>query len=73
MLDTHYKTLQPLECSTKKAYYDVGEAKPDIYFEPKMLWEVLAADLSLSPVYAAAKGMVRAFVECLERSSKPNV
>ena len=58
ILESHYKTLQPLGCTTKKAYYDVGEAKPDIYFEPKMLWEVLAADLSLSPVYAAAKGLV---------------
>lgn len=58
MLETHYKYLNPLECS-KKNYYDVGEAKPDVYFEPKQLWEVLAADLSLSPVYAAAKGLVR--------------
>jgi DNA ligase-1 len=58
MLDTHYKYLQPLECKQKKGYYDVGTATPDIYFEPKQLWEVLAADLSLSPVYSAAKGLV---------------
>ncbi|KAL1738256.1 hypothetical protein HDZ31DRAFT_9477, partial [Schizophyllum fasciatum] len=33
-------------------------AKPDIWFEPKVVWEVLTADLSLSPVYKAAMGLV---------------
>ncbi|KAF9015145.1 ATP-dependent DNA ligase [Cyathus striatus] len=33
-------------------------AKPDIWFEPKVVWEVLAADLSLSPVYTAAQGLI---------------
>lgn len=37
----------------------VGGAKPDVWFEPKMVWEVLTADLSLSPIYAAAHGLVR--------------
>lgn len=58
VLETHHKTLSALEVATKKGYYDVGEAKPDVYFEPKIVWEVLAADLSLSPVYTAAKGLV---------------
>ncbi|KAA8491751.1 DNA ligase 1 [Porphyridium purpureum] len=31
---------------------------PDVWFEPCAVWEVLCADLSLSPVYAAAEGMV---------------
>lgn len=57
-LETHHKTLSALEITTKKGYYDVGEAKPDVYFEAKIVWEVLAADLSLSPVYSAAKGLV---------------
>lgn len=57
-LETHYKTLKELEISGKKGYYDVGEAKPDVYFEAKVVWEVLTADLSLSPVYTAAKGLV---------------
>lgn len=38
----------------------MGEAKPDVYFEAKVVWEVLTADLSLSPVYSAAKGMMDA-------------
>ena len=36
----------------------VGGAKPDVWFDPKVVWEVLTADLSLSPIYAAAKGLV---------------
>lgn len=31
-----------------------------VFFEPKVVWEVLTADLSLSPVYSAAKGMIDA-------------
>lgn len=67
MLENHYKTLNPLEISIKKQYYDLGESKPDVFFEPKIVWEVLAADLSLSPVYSAAKGLVSSsfFSNCL--------
>ncbi|KAH9456035.1 hypothetical protein Pst134EB_012254 [Puccinia striiformis f. sp. tritici] len=56
-LDSHYKKLVPLELTTKKNYYDIGDSKADVWFEPKIVWEVLAADLSLSPVYSAAKGL----------------
>ncbi|GAA6053890.1 hypothetical protein JCM3770_005319 [Rhodotorula araucariae] len=57
-LKAHHETLQPLELAQKKGYYDIGDAKgPDVFFEPKVVWEVLAADLSLSPIYPAAKGL----------------
>ncbi|PLW11258.1 hypothetical protein PCANC_20307 [Puccinia coronata f. sp. avenae] len=56
-LELHYKTFQPLELTAKKNYYDIGDSKPDVWFEAKIVWEVLAADLSLSPVYSAAKGL----------------
>lgn len=67
-LASHHATLQALEIHQKKGYYDVGEAKPDVriaylrkvYFEPRIVWEVLAADLSLSPVYTAARGLIDA-------------
>ncbi|WFD32227.1 hypothetical protein MSPP1_003271 [Malassezia sp. CBS 17886] len=59
-LDAHHTTLKPLEIVARKGYYDVGDAKPDVFFEPRVVWEVLTADLSLSPVYAAAKGMIDA-------------
>ncbi|GAA5941308.1 DNA ligase (ATP) CDC9 [Sporobolomyces koalae] len=57
-LKQHWETLHPFELTQKKGYYDVGTAKaPDVYFEPKVVWEVLAADLSLSPIYSAARGL----------------
>lgn len=46
--------------TNESKYYNVGTSKgPDVYFEPKMVWEVLAADLSLSPIYPAARRQVR--------------
>lgn len=57
-LSTFYNQLHPLEIQQKKSYYSIGDAKPDIFFSPKYVWEVKAADLSLSPVYTAAKGHV---------------
>lgn len=57
-LKTHAEQLKELEMDSCRADVDAGGAKPDIWFEPKMVWEVLAADLSLSPIYTAAKGLV---------------
>ncbi|KAK6455758.1 ATP-dependent DNA ligase [Scheffersomyces xylosifermentans] len=50
--------LKPTEISVPKPYYVYdttnSNAKPDVWFEPTTLFEVLTADLSLSPIYKAA-------------------
>ncbi|KAJ3506890.1 hypothetical protein NLJ89_g6607 [Agrocybe chaxingu] len=57
-LQSHYDALKPLETTKPRGDIKVGGAKPDIWFEPKTVWEVLTADLSLSPIYTAAQGLV---------------
>lgn len=43
-----------------KPYYRFDDkTRPDVWFEPAQVWEVKAADYSLSPIYPAAKGLVR--------------
>ncbi|RPA93206.1 ATP-dependent DNA ligase [Choiromyces venosus 120613-1] len=59
-LEEFYETLHPLEIDRAKPFYDHpnGNAgKPDVWFEPKVVWEVKAADLTLSPRYRAAAGL----------------
>ncbi|TDL28660.1 ATP-dependent DNA ligase [Rickenella mellea] len=58
MLQSHYETLKPLEITKVRGDVKVGGAKPDVWFEPQVVWEVLTADLSLSPIYTAAQGLV---------------
>ncbi|CAE6425873.1 unnamed protein product [Rhizoctonia solani] len=57
-LASHYAQLEPLEQAKPWGNVKIGGAKPDIWFEPKVVWEVLTADLSLSPIYEAARGLV---------------
>jgi len=58
MLQSHYDMLKPLEQTKLRSDIKAGGAKPDVWFEPQIVWEVLTADLSLSPVYTAAHGLV---------------
>jgi DNA ligase-1 len=36
---------------------NMPQVKCDVYFEPKYVWEVKAADLSLSPMHTACSGV----------------
>ena len=53
-----HEALSPLETANARGDIEVGGAKPDTWFEPRVVWEVLTADLSLSPIYTAAQGLV---------------
>lgn len=40
-------------------YYRVSDSlRPTIWFKPKKVWEIRGADLTISPVHAAARGLV---------------
>jgi DNA ligase-1 len=52
-----YETLSPLVIDRPKPFYDHPTGKneqPDVWFEPRFVWEVKTADLTLSPRYRAA-------------------
>jgi DNA ligase-1 len=38
--------------------YNGGGGRPDVWFEPKEVWEIAFADITLSPTYTAAIGLV---------------
>ena len=40
------------------SYSNAPKELPQVWFEAKTVWEVKAADLSISPVHQAAKGLV---------------
>lgn len=59
-LEEFHEILSKLEIDKPKPFYthDGGnKQQPDVWFEPKIVWEVKTADLSLSPVYQAAAGI----------------
>nr|POE47771.1 dna ligase 1 [Quercus suber] len=52
-----HDTLAPLVIDRAKPFYSHSEGKndqPDVWFEPRFVWEVKTADLTLSPRYRAA-------------------
>ncbi|CAG8501538.1 8172_t:CDS:10 [Ambispora leptoticha] len=58
VLEEHYKFLKQHEIEAPKSYYNYDKnTNPDVWFEPCQVWEVLTADLSISPVYKAAVGV----------------
>ena len=56
-------SLSPTVIPAPPAYYNVGEGPnvtPDVWFSPSAVWEIKAADLSISPVHRAAVGLADA-------------
>lgn len=58
-LEERSASLRSKVIETPKAYYRFADTMdPDVWFEPSEVWEVKAADLSISPVHRAANGIV---------------
>lgn len=58
-LQTHSDFFKPHVIPSAKSYYRYDSShEPDDWFDVAQVWEVLCADLSLSPVHQAAKGIV---------------
>ncbi|EOR01307.1 DNA ligase 3 [Wallemia ichthyophaga EXF-994] len=57
-LNRVYAEDGPNTSSTPFAGVQVGDLNPDIHFNPFQVWECRGADITQSPVYPAAKGMV---------------
>ncbi|KAL6561008.1 tRNA ligase [Orobanche gracilis] len=59
MLEERSASLRSKLIPKPKAYYRYAETiNPDVWFETSEVWEVKAADLTISPVYRAAVGIV---------------
>ena len=52
--------LRPTVIEAPRSYfkYDANAMKCDVWFDPSQVWEVKAADLSISPVHQAGHGLV---------------
>ncbi|XP_029710593.1 DNA ligase 1 isoform X2 [Aedes albopictus] len=58
-LQTHTDFFKDKIIPRAKNYYRYDSShEPDDWFEPAQVWEVLCADLSLSPVHRAAQGII---------------
>jgi DNA ligase-1 len=52
-------TFKEIALDGKPCHYNVTDSlRPDFWFEPKEVWEIKGADLTLSPVHSAAAGTV---------------
>ncbi|KAH8819509.1 DNA ligase-like protein I [Xylogone sp. PMI_703] len=54
----HYEEGGDNVLSGKPSYVEYEGGYPDVWFEPQEVWEVGFADISLSPTYTAAIGLV---------------
>ncbi|KAJ3247776.1 tRNA ligase [Chytriomyces hyalinus] len=60
-LKQHTDFLDQHKVDTPPSYYkysDTPNIRPDVWFKPVQVWEVKAADLSISPVHLAGRGLV---------------
>ncbi|SZF03764.1 unnamed protein product [Blumeria hordei] len=53
-----YRENGPNVLSSKPGYIEYGGGSPDVWFEPREVFELTFADITLSPVYTASIGLV---------------
>uniref|UniRef100_K3WRE2 DNA ligase n=1 Tax=Globisporangium ultimum (strain ATCC 200006 / CBS 805.95 / DAOM BR144) TaxID=431595 RepID=K3WRE2_GLOUD len=59
VLKTFHEQLKEKVVDKTPQDYATGDGiNPDVWFEPTVVWEILGADLSISPKYTAAMGLV---------------
>ncbi|EPS73222.1 hypothetical protein M569_01532 [Genlisea aurea] len=59
VLEERSASLRTKVIEKPKSYYRYSDSlSPDVWFEPSEVWEVKAADLTISPVHRAATGVV---------------
>ncbi|KAL1306817.1 hypothetical protein AAFC00_005474 [Neodothiora populina] len=61
VLQALYDKLKDLVIDRPKPFYSHSSGnkdQPDVWFEPRLVWEVKTADLTLSPRYVAAKDVL---------------
>lgn len=59
VLEERSASLRSKVIPKPKSYYRYAETiSPDVWFEPTEVWEVKAADLTISPVHRAATGII---------------
>ncbi|KAI0382403.1 ATP-dependent DNA ligase [Hypomontagnella monticulosa] len=52
--ESQYKNVR----KTKPSFIEYSGPEPDVWFEPQEVWEMAFADITLSPTYTAAIGLV---------------
>merc|ERR1711881_184791 len=57
-LKTHYEFFKSRTIPSAESTYNVdAKLTPDVWLEPAQVWEIKAADLSISPVHTSAFGI----------------
>jgi len=57
-MEKFYLATKEFEIEKPRKDYKVGNVEVDVWFDAKLVWEIKAADLSISPMYTAGSDLV---------------